>query len=258
MTISVIIPTCDDDLRLQWALEALCAQSVSPLEVIVVNDGGGKATSDLVRSFESRLPIAHLYASPSSPDFRAALARNEGARYSMGELLVFMDCDCVLPPDGLKAHFGNQWRNWLGQQQPYRVGVGSRRYLLESRVRSFEPPFDFSGLWNQAVEIADTPCPTDVVFRSFNLSVPAALFCELGGFDETFTGWGGEDSEFFWRMVRWGIEPGNRVVEIAPLPQAIHLNHPQRGAHQPRNTDADIAARINEPITANGGPLVRF
>ena len=53
----------------------------------------------------------------------------------------------------------------------------------------------------------------DDLFRTVtgcNLGIGRAIFELLGGFDESFTRWGGEDTEFGWRAwtreARWFLE----------------------------------------------------
>ncbi|MDD2806601.1 MAG: glycosyltransferase [Elusimicrobiales bacterium] len=87
--ISVIIPAHNAGGTLRECLAACRSCKTQPAEIIVVDDGSGDATAELAKRMGAKLLSL---AKPSG----AAAARNEGARVSGGDILVFMDAD-VLP-----------------------------------------------------------------------------------------------------------------------------------------------------------------
>ena len=97
--ISVIVPTHDDGDLLERCLRSIAAQTLPPLEVIVVDDGSTRpeAVAGLERAVEL-LPTTRLIrqanAGPSA-------ARNRGLAESGGRWIAFVDADDELPPDSL-------------------------------------------------------------------------------------------------------------------------------------------------------------
>jgi len=253
MTISVIIPVYNDALRLEWCLESLCRQSIEPDEVILVNDGGDYI--GMVNSYKGRLPLKWI-DSGGDEDFRAGCARNDGVRQSHGEILVFIDCDCILPADGIASHVRNQWRYVYGQKAPYLFSIGNRYHWPQESVRAFKGGFSYEELLKEC-RVDPSEGDSTLYFRSFNLCVAAEFFCALGGFDETFSGWGYEDVELGRRAKRWHKERGTALLTVKSG-LAIHADHPKRATHQSENTGEDLALRKNWPVTANGGPLKRM
>ena len=65
------------------------------MEVIVVDDGSSDKTSDAVKDY----PIRYFHQNNAGP----ASARNRGIREARGEIVLFIDSDCVPQPGWLKA-----------------------------------------------------------------------------------------------------------------------------------------------------------
>lgn len=248
-SLSVILPTCDDDLRLEWVLEGLCRQSVLPSEVIVVNDAGPSHTGELVMSFDDRLPVQYHYFGGPKQYQRSAAARNLGVRASTGTLLLFLDGDMVPDPDLVAAH--------LAHHVDGIAFFGFRRHYPMRLVRGFPGALDYASLlrasypdprlthystWNRPEQFRH--------FYSCNCSVPAEIFCALGGFDERYEGWGGEDIDLGWRLTKSGVP----LYPLWGIGVGTHLDHPWRPRRpRPRPWHCNPA----EPLCRNGGPLRR-
>jgi len=95
-TVSVIIPTYNHAAFLPEALESVFAQTCSPLEVIVVDDGSTDETAEVLRVYERRIRVI------SQPNRGVAAARNAGAAVASGELLAFLDADDAWLPAKLE------------------------------------------------------------------------------------------------------------------------------------------------------------
>lgn len=93
---SVIIPAYNEAKYISRALAALKEQSSKDFEVIVKDGLSQDKTVNVAKKFTKKVF--------SRRDSSAADARNQGASYAEGEVLVFMDADTVLPSDTL-AHF---------------------------------------------------------------------------------------------------------------------------------------------------------
>ncbi|MGW2254632.1 glycosyltransferase family 2 protein [Kitasatospora sp. NPDC001660] len=99
--ISVVLPAYDQQKQLADCLDSLLGQSFRDVEVIVVADRSTETPRDLVDEFAGRHPqvsVLHLDAAVG-----VGIARNAGAARAVGEYLLFLDADHLLPPDGLQA-----------------------------------------------------------------------------------------------------------------------------------------------------------
>lgn len=104
-------------------------------EVIVVNDGGPKTTEALTLRFETRLNISYHHFDKPKRAQRAGATRNFGARFSSGDLLLFLDTDLVPDPDLIMAHSSHY--------DPDVAVFGYRRYFPMDLVRPFTPPLNY-------------------------------------------------------------------------------------------------------------------
>lgn len=92
--VSVIIPTRNRSTLLLRAIESVCRQTYTNLEIIVVDDGSTDATQSLVQALsDSRL----RYIRHELPK-GAAAARNTGIRQATGAYISFLDDDDAWVP----------------------------------------------------------------------------------------------------------------------------------------------------------------
>lgn len=91
---SVVIPAYNEDKYIRRTLRALRNQVFTDFEVIVKDGGSRDQTIKIAKKFADKVV--------SVPDSSAAEARNQGARYAKGEILVFMDADTFLPSEAFE------------------------------------------------------------------------------------------------------------------------------------------------------------
>lgn len=119
--LSVIIPAYNEvdciATIIEWVLaieQPLTEAGIQGLEVIVVDDGSGDGTANVV----ARYPQVRLIQHPTNYGYGAAL--KTGFREATGDLLGFLDADGTYPPD----HFPDLCRAVLDGAD---LVVGSRR-----------------------------------------------------------------------------------------------------------------------------------
>src|SRR5687767_8592890 len=93
--VSVVIPAFNEEAFIAAAIDSVLAQSYSPIECLVVDDGSTDATARVVDSFEGAVGLLHQ-ANRGEP-----AARNAGIRASRGEFIAFLDADDLWHPDKL-------------------------------------------------------------------------------------------------------------------------------------------------------------
>jgi glycosyltransferase involved in cell wall biosynthesis len=93
--VSVVIPCYNQADFLAEAIESALAQTHSPIEVLVVNDGSMDRTAEVAARFPS---VRYI----DRENGGAPRARNDGLRACSGELVLFLDADDRLLPDAVR------------------------------------------------------------------------------------------------------------------------------------------------------------
>lgn len=170
-------------------------------------------------------------------------ARNLGAATAVAtgaEHLVFLDVDCV-PHHGLVERYADVLRDTAGDPAP-RVVCGDVAYepppasSIDPRGSARRPRHHPArpALPDDALEAVD-----DVtLFWSLSFAVTATDFERVGGFDEDYAGYGGEDTDFGQRLAR----AGGRLIFTGGA-RAVHQYHPT--SNPPVQHVADVVANAN-------------
>lgn len=93
LSVSVIIPAYNREALIVPTLESVVGQTVSPLEVIVVDDCSTDRTIEVVRKFaegQQGIPISCMVQEENQG---VSAARNRGIREACGEWIAFLDSD---------------------------------------------------------------------------------------------------------------------------------------------------------------------
>ncbi len=124
-----------------------------------------------------------------------AKARNAVARAAKHETLVFLDVDCIPAPTCLSGY-----RAGLDQQDG--VMMGEVRYLPKGAVSL---PMNWDALDAVSVHHSERPAPPEEgiavchefrCFWSLSFAMRRNNFMSTGGFDEDYTGYGAEDTDY--------------------------------------------------------------
>jgi glycosyltransferase involved in cell wall biosynthesis len=96
--ISVIIPTFNEEKYVESTLLSLKSQTIKvPYEIIVVDSNSKDRTVKIARKYANKVIVTKRRG--------IAVGRNVGAKYSKGEILVFVDADTVLLPNVLEKAY---------------------------------------------------------------------------------------------------------------------------------------------------------
>jgi rSAM/selenodomain-associated transferase 2 len=119
MKLSVVIPTLNEAMHIQAALEALAPLRRRGHEVIVADAGSVDGTAQLAAGLCDR-----VVASARG----RALQMNAGARHASGDALLFLHADTRLPPEGARLVIDALRRHPWGR---FDVEIESRHRLLK-------------------------------------------------------------------------------------------------------------------------------
>jgi len=119
LAVSIIIPCRNEAKTLPLILADLKQQTLQPLEIICVNDGSSDQTRDVVLNSGGNVVLVDVIDKPA--DWMGkAWACLQGAQKAKGQLLLFLDADVRLAPEGLaKLLRAHESANCTISVQPY-------------------------------------------------------------------------------------------------------------------------------------------
>ena len=194
------------------------ARQATPADVVSVAVMGGEDPTDAAAGLD--LPITWVDAASSTHALPLAAARN-AARDAAGDVdaLIFLDVD-VIPSRTLLADYVDRLARhpavWSGQVD----------YLPPMSLPVDPTDEELAGV--ATCHPARTPPPTDralekpELFWSLSFGLTASTFDDLGGFAEVFEGYGGEDTDFAFRVHRMGVD-----LMVTPDALGWHQHHEQ-------------------------------
>ncbi len=241
--LSVIVCTYNRPLALRAVLAGLRDQSRDDFEVIVADDGSGEPTRSVIDAFMPALAGRLRHVWQEDLGFRVAAVRNRAAEVARSSYLAFLDGDCVPRTDYVHA--------LIKQQRPDLILRGSRvlcspalttriesgslaepHRLTLSDLRALYRGGDINRLGALRRGVVDRLRVASSLLwprnwkllRGCNFMVPAEAYGAVGGSDETFEGWGYEDSDLCIRLMNFGLRIRRGLAETCVL----HLWHQER------------------------------
>jgi GT2 family glycosyltransferase len=197
--ISVIIPNYNGGKTIGRCLEAAFASQYPDFEVIVVDDFSTDNSTSVIENYPCRLLRLPEHGGASK-------ARNTGAGNAKGELLFFIDADCLLQTDTLKKAAAAH------QKAGPDVVVGGTYTRL---------PYDrdfFSSFQSVYIHYSETKnCLNPDYVATHAMLIAKDLFRQSGGFAEEFMPIL-EDVDFSHRLKKQGVR-----LLMAPEIQVQHI-----------------------------------
>ncbi|MFL1465515.1 glycosyltransferase [Marinobacter sp. HN1S83] len=198
-SVSILVPAHNEEKHISKCIESLLAQSYPEdrYEIIVVNN----RSSDDTKGIACKYPVAvHDYNGVG-----IGAVRNYAVENSTGEILAFIDADCVAPADWVETavtkvlSMPGELRvvggDALMSDEPSRL----EKYWFFKRVRKHNDMKNLNG--------------ASMIF-------PKKLFDEVGGFNVALNA--GEDSDFSHRIRQYGTR-----IEYDERLDVIHLGYPK-------------------------------
>lgn len=198
-TVSVVIPTYDDSGSLSDSIDSVLDQTLSDLELIVVDDCSNDDTSGVVRGYDDpRLTYVR-----HGENRGGSAARNTGIRLAEGEYIAFLDSDDTWHPTKLEkqvACLRSRSDEWIAV---YCDAEYESEGLIDRLVEVYK---DLTGV-GRGYEGSDELIERLILGRAFvaagsSLLAKSEYVERIGGFDERFVRH--QDWEFMIRLLEHG------------------------------------------------------
>lgn len=250
--ISVIVTTYNREDALDAVLSTLSRQSDRGFEVVIADDGSRPMTAAVVEHWRTRLGVQLSHVWQLNCGFRAAEIRNRAILACRGDYCIFLDGDCIVPPDFVATHRKLAEPGWFVTGNRVLLSAALTEAVLREHL---QPETWGASAWigqrlrggvNRLAALLRLPLgPLRKLqarrwrgARSCNLAVWRSDLERVDGFDASFTGWGREDSDLLIRLLRCGLrrKDGRFATGV------IHLWHAQLDRAQLAANDARLDA----------------
>ncbi|MCE7963653.1 MAG: glycosyltransferase [Acidobacteria bacterium ACB1] len=207
---SVVIPKYNYGRFIGEALRSVFAQTLSPVEVIVVDDGSTDETAEAVAEFGER--VRYILQENAG----VCAARNRGVAESSGDLIAFLDADDIWEPTKLEKQAAK-----FADPEVGLVHCGMREFDSDTgETLGVKLDGGEGEVW-RALLLWEGPV---IIGPGGTIMVSRKAFDEAGGFDTRSRV--GEDWDFCYRVARrrkvgFVKEP---LVNYRVHSKAAHLN----------------------------------
>lgn len=235
--IALLVSTYQRPAHLERSLASIALQTDvdDKMEVIVTDDGSVDETASIVRRFAEKAPFEVKFTTHPHVAFQLSRCRNEGVAASDAPYLLFLDGDCILPPDHVRTHLERRRPNTvmagaclrLDKEESDRITVESVASGEFTKMGSNKEKRWLAKLRRQGWFYETTRHPTKPRLFGNNIGIWRSDYEKVNGYDERFEGWGCEDDDLRLRLRQAGI----RIRSILGHTFTYHLWHPNESTN---------------------------
>lgn len=193
MTFSLIVPVYNRPGEVADLLESLDRQSDRDFELILVEDGSTVPCRAQAEAYEKRFPIQYFFKENEG----RSIARNYGMEHARGDYFVFVDSDCILPPDyfeALRKALAQNPADCFGGPDAAHESFTETQKAINFAMTAF---LTTGGIRGGRVQMEK------FVPRTFNMGFSRKVWEKVGGFREMFS----EDIDMSTRIRNAGFAP---------------------------------------------------
>ena len=173
-------------------LESLCAQTVKPFELLIIEDGSNERCDYLLDHYRSFFTIHYYYKSNSG----RSDTRNYGLARANGDYMLFFDSDVILPPcyfEKLETAMQMDYVDCFGGPDAADDSFSDMQKAVNHSMTSFWTTGGIRG----GKAVMEKFCP-----RTFNMGLSRKVYETVGGFEDMM----GEDIDLSLRIRAAGFK----------------------------------------------------
>lgn len=174
---SIIVPVYNRPQEVEELVESLDKQTDKDFELVIVEDGSTQTCEDALREKGGNLKIKYYHKSNEG----RSIARNYGMERADGDFYIFVDSDCILPPDyieNLKKSLSENPVDCFGGPDTAHESFSDVQKAINFSMTSFLTTGGIRGGKKSLEKF--TP-------RTFNMGFSKDVYNNVGGFREMFS-----------------------------------------------------------------------
>jgi len=236
--IAIVISTYNAPEMLQRVLQGYARQNDPNFTIYIADDGSAPETGEIIDNFrkQTALPVVHTWHEDNG--FRKARIHNRVIQALQEDYVLLTDGDCIPLPGLIAAHrkiarhghFVSGSRILLSKQWSRHLQTGQHNDIPMTIAKFFT--WRCTGRINRLLPLllpVHASAPHDELkgIRGCHFAFWRNDLLTVNGFDESFEGWGREDSDLAARMLHAGI----RRIDLRGSP-VLHLWHQEVPRHR--------------------------
>ena len=174
---SIIVPVYNRPDEINDLLKSLDQQTDKDFEIVIVEDGSTVRCGKQCESFKKSIRIKYFYKDNEG----RSIARNYGMDRADGDFFIFVDSDCILPPDyiaSLKKAIAEKPADCFGGPDAAHESFSDTQKAINYAMTSF---LTTGGIRGGKMSMEKfTP-------RTFNMGFSRKVWEKVGGFREMFS-----------------------------------------------------------------------
>ena len=193
MKFSLIVPVYNRPDEIADLLESLDHQTDRGFELVLVEDGSTVPCREIVDRYASHFDIQYF----AKGNEGRSIARNYGMDHAKGDYFVFVDSDCILPPDyfeSLRKKMSTDYADCFGGPDSAHESFTDTQKAINFAMTAF---LTTGGIRGGKVQMEK------FVPRTFNMGFSREVWEKVGGFREMFS----EDIDMSTRIRQAGYSP---------------------------------------------------
>ncbi|MDE6228040.1 MAG: glycosyltransferase [Muribaculaceae bacterium] len=177
MLFSIIVPVYNRPDEIADLLSSLAAQTDKGFETVIVEDGSTIPCRRQCEEFRESANVQYHFKGNEG----RSIARNHGMDNASGDYFIFVDSDCILPPDyisNLRKALENKYSDCFGGPDAAHESFSDTQKAINYAMTSF---LTTGGIRGGKVSMEKfTP-------RTFNMGFSRKVYEKVGGFREMFS-----------------------------------------------------------------------
>ncbi len=174
---SIIVPVYNRPDEIRDLLASLAAQTIKDFELVLVEDGSTLRCSRQAEDYAEAFALKYYYKDNEG----RSIARNYGMDRADGDYFIFVDSDCILPPDYIEKALlalKNHPSDCFGGPDAAHESFSSLQKAINYSMTSF---LTTGGIRGGKIQLEK------FVPRTFNMGFSRKVYEKVGGFREMFS-----------------------------------------------------------------------
>jgi len=250
-SIAVIISTYNNPDFLRLVLDGYAKQSDNHFSIYIADDGSSEDTKKLIEHTAKNFPVPIHHIWHEDKGFRKARVHNLTLKSIAEPYVILTDGDCIPLPNMIATHrklaqaktmvsgsrilLSPEWTTQLCAQQeaPNNNLLDFLKHRFKAHINRILPLCIPPHLSSEKKKLSG--------IHGCHLACFTADLLHINGFDESFEGWGREDSDLVARLLHSGIKRKN--LRGTPV---LHLWHKENSRAHLSDNDTLLQACLDE------------